>query len=411
MSNRELPSYRWAVLGTAFLAHSLGMAFIQIGLSDLAPVMAENSQMSKVAVQGIYSAIIFTTAFTQIPGGIISDKYGIRWVAGGGIILMSLATVSRGFTQMYEVQIFLSVLVGIGDGLLHPSLIKLPSLWFPKKEHGLAQGINTLGFYVGSAVSGSITAGIALTVLGDWQHIMIVYGILAGIIGVLWLVIVKEPPFVSNIYLDKKIDEDVDEDETVEEAVSGHEDLRSWINLLKKKETYIFAGIGILVFPTALGFIPEYPSWVDAMKINLDPVWIGTPMYAAALGSVLVPTASSKFGRKRTLYGTISIMALVPLLSLVGGFFSYLVLMLVIGFAIGGIIPVVYLLPAESKRVEKDEVASTIGVMRSTGQLGQSTFVMLSGVMLSGYGLGASTLILALPIFFAIPLIYWLRLE
>jgi MFS family permease len=86
-----------------------------------------------------------------------------------------------------------------GLGIIFGVLSPLVGCWFTLQERGLAQGIFMTAVGINSGI-GAVLAWALSSVGLEWQGTFIILGILALFAGVLWLVLVKEPP----LYIQEK---------------------------------------------------------------------------------------------------------------------------------------------------------------------------------------------------------------
>ncbi|MEE8436308.1 MAG: MFS transporter, partial [bacterium] len=96
---------------------------------------------------------VLTGAIFRLPAGILTDKYGGKWVYGG---LLFICTVPM-FLLSYANSIFQFVILSFGFGLSGVSFaigIAFTSVWYPQRLQGTALG-----------VFGAGNAGAALTTL------------------------------------------------------------------------------------------------------------------------------------------------------------------------------------------------------------------------------------------------------
>lgn len=135
-------------------------------------------------------AIIFSSFYigyivTQVPAGIVSDKFGAKWVLGIGNFLTILGTFLSPITIQHESStglIILRIIMGLGSGPLFPSTSVLLSHWVPVKERGK---VGTVVF--GGCQFGTVLAnGISGVLLSNYHWSIIFY--LFASISLLWFI-------------------------------------------------------------------------------------------------------------------------------------------------------------------------------------------------------------------------------
>jgi OFA family oxalate/formate antiporter-like MFS transporter len=120
------------------------------------------------------------------------ERFGPRWLlaAGGAITGLSWVLTSRA-ESLLSVYLCYGVLGGIGVGIVVVGTIGLMAWWFPDRR-GFAIGVVMAGFGMGAMLTTfPITIGIARY---GYQHTLVVYGVILGVIGILAALGMRLPP-------------------------------------------------------------------------------------------------------------------------------------------------------------------------------------------------------------------------
>ncbi|CAH1397961.1 unnamed protein product [Nezara viridula] len=134
----------------------------------------------------ILSSFFWGYIINHVPGGLMAERWGVKWVLGVSIFVSSSCTfitppVSRTFGSWGL--IFLRIVIGLGQGPVYPALNVLLSNWSSANERGRLGAIVFAGAYVGNFISMAIS-GIIISFLG-WTGVFYIFG---GI-GIVWLII------------------------------------------------------------------------------------------------------------------------------------------------------------------------------------------------------------------------------
>jgi len=155
---------------------------------------------SSVQVGWLIGIPVLTGAIFRLPAGILTDKFGGKWVYGGLLLLCSIPL----FCLSQASSFFSFALCSFGFGLTGVSFsigVGYTSIWYPKHWQGRALGI----FGTGNA-GAALTTLFAPTILKNltnngqhlegWRTLPIIYGIIILITGVLFLLFStnKKPP-------------------------------------------------------------------------------------------------------------------------------------------------------------------------------------------------------------------------
>lgn len=160
-------AHRWLVLAVtsvgALLA-SLNMSTLVIALPDL--LRSLHTGVLEV-VWVLLSYLLAQTALV-LSAGRLSDQFGRKRLYAGGFALFTVMALASGFAAQPYVLIALRVTAGAGGALMLANSGAIVTDAFPRRELGLALGINAMVIAVGSAV-GPVLGGW-LTTFG-WQWV------------------------------------------------------------------------------------------------------------------------------------------------------------------------------------------------------------------------------------------------
>ncbi|XP_054758596.2 sialin-like isoform X1 [Lytechinus pictus] len=134
---------------------------------------------------------------TQIPGGWMSDRFGMKWVLGLGILLSSVSSILGPWAaRMGPVFFFITrFLAGLGEGVVLPAVASMWSHWAHPYERSRLGVTTTSGLTFGSIIS-SIVGGylVRSDIMGGWPFLFYVLGTVGCIWFVLWCVFVSSQP-------------------------------------------------------------------------------------------------------------------------------------------------------------------------------------------------------------------------
>ncbi len=140
----------------------------------------------------VLSAFALGYALFQVPGGLMSDRFGPRKVLAGIISAWSLFTALTGLVKSYTGMLLVRFLFGAGEAGAFPGISRAVYSWIPMKERGIVQGINFSGSRVGAALAMPLVAGM-ITSLG-WRASFIVLGIAGIVFAILWYILFRNKP-------------------------------------------------------------------------------------------------------------------------------------------------------------------------------------------------------------------------
>jgi MFS family permease len=404
-------SYRWGVLGVAFLVHATCIALIWQAVPPLKQAMAPTLGTEWGAVVVVYAAFSFGMMLTQLPGGTLGDKYPLRYVVGAGAVFAGVATAIRALAPTLTGQVVLSLVATIGMGLVNPNLIKIVTEWFPPEQLGLGQGLLMSGNTLASGLAFSLSAGVILGAVGSWQYVFVLYGGLTVVAGLLWLLTVRSPrdterPTNPETGLPFQTDSGVPLRESL--SAVARSPSTPWVVLLS-----------ILSFWAIIGSLSVLPEFADAMAFDVPELILGTPLFLATLGALTLPVLSDRFGRGPILrVGVVGLATGILLTGFAPSLPVFVLGMVVAGLFGGGLNAMFYLLPGALADIDNAHVGTMAGVILSLGQIGATVASVLGAQVLENAdfipgvpAVAESAMTVAIPVLLGLLCVGRLRLQ
>jgi len=192
MTKIKVYGYRWVMLSLFMLI----VAMNQLLWITFAPITVDAAAFFKVSdlMIGLLSmSFMIVYIVVSIPASWVIDTYGIKVGAGLGAILTGFFGLMRGWAGAdFNLVMMAQIGIAIGQPFLLNAITKLSASWFPLEERATAAGLGTLSMYIG------ILTGMVLTPLLFASHglagMMNIYGIVAVVSALLFVVFAKEKP-------------------------------------------------------------------------------------------------------------------------------------------------------------------------------------------------------------------------
>ncbi|BAU96553.1 major facilitator superfamily permease [Corynebacterium suranareeae] len=131
-------------------------------------------------------------AFSQIPMGILIDKFGPRKLLAVGALLMGAGQLILGFTDSYAIAIIARVFIGAGDASIFLSVMRILPFWFPLKHTPIFTQLTTCLGQLGQFLSA--VPFMALLGTQGWTVAFVSLGSIVGLLAIAALVAVRDSP-------------------------------------------------------------------------------------------------------------------------------------------------------------------------------------------------------------------------
>jgi ACS family D-galactonate transporter-like MFS transporter len=139
----------------------------------------------------IFSAFSWTYALAQIPGGLVLDRLGSRLTYGLSLALWSLATLLHGFMSSVVGLFSARLALGMAEAPCFPANSRILSTWFPQAERARANGVYSVGQYVGLGFMIPLLTYIVATF--GWRSLFLIFGGVGIVYAVVWHAVYREP--------------------------------------------------------------------------------------------------------------------------------------------------------------------------------------------------------------------------
>jgi MFS family permease len=178
----------WGIPAVVFLIAFLHRAAPGVIAKDLMQAFAATGTMI-----GLLSAMYFYSyAGFMVPGGVLIDSVGPRWIVAGGGAVMGLGSVAMGLAPGPALLFLGRLLVGLGAAVTFTGTLKIAASWFPPSEFAtmsaLTATVGVLGSLVGSVPLAALAAAVS------WRGALIIIGAVTIVGAVLCALCVRDHP-------------------------------------------------------------------------------------------------------------------------------------------------------------------------------------------------------------------------
>jgi ACS family glucarate transporter-like MFS transporter len=164
----------------------------RVCISSAKDAISGDLNLTDIQMGWVLSAFALGYALFQVPGGALGDKYGVRKVMTGIMILWSIFTSLTGFAWNYISMLFFRFLFGAGEAGAFPNISRAAFSWIPTKERGAFQGINFSGSRLGAAFALPLVAYLIDS--WGWRNIFYFFGVIGILFAIMFYVFFRNKP-------------------------------------------------------------------------------------------------------------------------------------------------------------------------------------------------------------------------
>lgn len=182
----------YPIIGFLIFTNTLIVYFVRVNISIVAPEMMDDFGWDIGIVGLTMSMFGVGYMMTQVPGGLLADRYGGRRVLAWGSVLWSSFTLltplatTPGF--MYSVR----ALLGLAEGVSFPAETSVLARWLPRKSRASFQGLNLSAIAAGPLIATPVSVWI-MSAFG-WKAVFYSFAELGFLWTVVWIAYSRETP-------------------------------------------------------------------------------------------------------------------------------------------------------------------------------------------------------------------------
>ena len=278
-----IESWRWRIVGLLFLATMINY-MDRLALYNtqryLLPEFEPDPDKRNLVYANINFAFGLSFGLFQIVAGFLIDRFSLRWLYLGAIVVWSLAGLLTGFVPAGAVAalMVLRVVLGLGEAFNWPCAVACIRRVIPRESRSVANGFFHSGASIGAIATPLLVLLFVDTSTGEgWRTVFISVGAVGVLWAILWMAqtrgergrIIDAPPTIDPGY------------ET--------EPARSFAHVLGLFPFWICLGTGICVNLCWHFYNQWFPRYLteDIRLTGRSEQWVLAGFYVAAdLGSL-----------------------------------------------------------------------------------------------------------------------------
>lgn len=247
------------------------------------PYIADEFNLTPLAMGGVMSAFFVGYALFQIPGGLLADKFGAQKVMLTGIAWWSVFTAVTGMASNLAHMLIVRVAFGVGEGIFPAASYRTISNWFPHKDRGTATGLMMSSNAFGPALAPLFVVAI----MAAWGWRMVFYSLfIPGVIMCLliWRLIPDNPAHSKGISQAELAELKADQAAQVETSHVSFWEIIKVPAVWRTFVSFFFFDITLWGF---LSWLPSYLVKARGFELTKMGITASLPFFAGTAGIIL----------------------------------------------------------------------------------------------------------------------------
>ncbi len=317
--------FRWTILLVITLVQ-IALNVLQFQIAGLASRLIPALHLQPDQFVMVLAAPMLTAALFGIPAGALADRFGVKSTVAVGLVIATIGSFGRISAGGFGVLFAWMFTLGFGTAAINANAAKILGAWFPRQQMGIAMGVYVAGANAGIAVA-QATSALFPNIAGAFMA----SAVTTLIALVLWLLFVKSKPPGTP-------------------AVPSHP-FTEYLKVAAKSKSIWLGAVAMLFFMgswvTQTGTLPN----ALAQSKGISPVLAGLTASSLSLaliaGTLIGPMLAQRLGLLRPLLTPAAILAAA------GSYLAWTVpfgaptwvLLILTGFLLGSVVPLVMSLP------------------------------------------------------------------
>jgi len=368
MDNNKVVGYSWVVFTVILCAQSTAIGLSMTCIPPFLTTIAKEMGLTSTQVGTAWGMIGLGALLFSVLGGLISDRFGVRWTGFAGLLLLAVGGTMRGLARDYSEFIAAMFLFGAAMGLTRPNLPRALSQWFPHNRLGTVNGLSAGGSALGAALSMAFSVSTFGPAAGGWRNIAMILGGLTFLLAIAWALLVRE-----RILGDRP-------------APSLSTVMRGFGFVLRSRTVWILSIAAFLLFGHSYAWSSHFPGFFE-VKYGMTSAMAGKivsiTLFSGVFAGVFGPTLSDRIGSRKPAI-LIACVAGGLCNMLQGSFLGPVltIILIIMPFGVGTISPLLLTIPFELKELTPSVGGAAIGMILTFQNIGTFIYPILSGKLI-----------------------------
>jgi nitrate/nitrite transporter NarK len=367
MDDNKVVGYSWVVFAVVLCAQSTALGLSMTCIPPFLTTIAKEMNLTSTQIGTAWGMIGLGALLFSVLGGLISDRFGVRWTGFIGLLFLAAGGAMRGLAQDYREFLTAMFLFGAAMGLTRPNFPRALSQWFPRNRLGMVNGLSAGGSALGAALSMAFSVSTIGPAVGGWRNIAIMLGGLTFLLAIAWVFLVKErlgerlAPRLSTV-------------------------IHGFGLVLRSRTVWMLCIAAFLLFGHSYSWSSHFPGFFErkyGMTSAMAGQIVSITLFSGVFAGVFGPTLSDRIGSRKPA---------ILLACVAGGLCNMLqgsflgpvltIILLIMPFGVGTIAPLLLTIPFELKELDRSVAGAAIGMILTFQNLGTFIYPILSGKLI-----------------------------
>lgn len=182
-------SYPWLIWGLAASAFFIEY-FARVAPGVMIDSLMRDFKVQALALGSLSAFFYYAYVGMQIPVGILIDRFSLRWLLTGMILICATGCFIFSFSTQIHVAALARLMMGFGAAFAFVSALKVASVWFPPHQFGLLAGLTQAIGMLGAAI-GQMPMAYLVAHFG-WRSTLCLIASIMVVLAVVIAIVVRD---------------------------------------------------------------------------------------------------------------------------------------------------------------------------------------------------------------------------
>lgn len=179
-----IPSWKWGVVIMMLLATVINY-MDRAALGNLSSFIKKDFALKEEGYGKLEEVFGYAYAVFLVVAGFLADRWSLRWLYAGALIVWSAAGFATGFVSTFMELLICRAILGAGEAFNWPVAVGTVRRIMPRESQAFANGVFNSGMTIGAVLTPALVLLMVNAQTGDgWRSLFKIVG--AG--GALWVV-------------------------------------------------------------------------------------------------------------------------------------------------------------------------------------------------------------------------------
>jgi sugar phosphate permease len=308
--------WAWIILAVCFVNLFINYG-IRLGYGVILPEMIRTMGITRKEGGEIFNAYFYAYICFSPFVGYFTDRLGARVVIPVFGVVLGVGTFLMGLSNGFWQAAFTFCFVGIGAAAMWTPIVTLVQKWFALHKRGMALGILSAGFGLGFATMGRLYPVIVSH--WSWRYCWYILGVAALVMIVVNVILLRSKPEDKGLVpWGTKTDDPTPAAPTppAGKQRSCYGEILSARRFWMIAASYFAIGATLYMITT---FMVDYARYQLGFAYDRASFLATMHGFGQVAGVLTIPAISDRFGRKRTIFTSNALIALIIIWVILSG--------------------------------------------------------------------------------------------